>query len=267
MIALKSLARFIVSLHRIRFTLWSSIALAVALAMAPNSSAQSIVFGEGTTYPAGDGPWGLVAGDFNGDGRPDLAVANHGFAGSPNTLGNGVSVLLCNTNGTFQSAVAYPGGVGPTHLVSADLNRDGKLDLVTANSESNSFSVLFGNGDGTFQAAVNYSVSERPASVIAADFNRDGYPDLVLSIRGTILSVFLADGNGGFKPAVDYPVAPGPQDLTSGDFNGDGKLDILTSCIQSKSLSVLLKRGRNFRTAINSGTGDDSTERAGRWRF
>ena len=98
----------------------------------------------------GSCPDALVAGDFNGDGRTDLAVANSGS--------NDVSVLLGNGDGTFQPQVTYAVGSGPDALVAGDFNGDGRTDLAVANSGSNDVSVLLGNGDGTFQTQVTYAV-------------------------------------------------------------------------------------------------------------
>ena len=87
-----------------------------------------------------------MAGDFNGDGRTDLAVANYDS--------NDVSVLLGNGDGTFQNQVTYAVGTGPDALVAGDFTGDGRTDLAVANYGSNDVSVLLGNGDGTFQNQV-----------------------------------------------------------------------------------------------------------------
>ena len=93
-------------------------------------------------------PMSVAVGDFNGDGKADLAVAN--------CDSNNVSVLLGNGNGTFQAAVNYAAGTYPSSVAVGDFNGDGKADLAVANCASNNVSVLLGNGNGTFQAAVNY---------------------------------------------------------------------------------------------------------------
>ena len=85
----------------------------------------------------------MAVGDVNGDGKPDLVVANYGD--------NSVSVLLGNGDGTFLPRPAYATGSSPFAVAVADVNGDGKPDLVVANYGSNSVSVLLGNGDGTFQ--------------------------------------------------------------------------------------------------------------------
>ena len=112
----------------------------------------------------------VVVGDFKGNGKAHLAVANSGS--------NNVSVLMGNGDGTFQAAVNYPAGTNPKALAVGDLNGDGKADLAVANFGDNNISALLGNGDGTFQAATNYGVGTNPQAVAVGDFNgrwQDGF--------------------------------------------------------------------------------------------
>jgi len=204
--------------------------------------------GDGTFQPAVTYIAGLYAisvaiADVNGDGKPDLLVATNYLkcnGGLCETSGE-VGVLLGNGNGTFRSAVTYDcGGRYPYSLTVADLNGDGKLDLVTADSWSATAGVLMGNGDGTFQAAVTYSSGETPvaaiSSVAVADVDGDGHPDLLLTIQsmgsngnnGGAVSVLLGNGDGTFQAAVEY-ASGGYQTLgvAVGDVNGDGRPDVL----------------------------------------
>src|SRR5437879_3230526 len=128
----------------------------------PNPTlAQTPLFNPQTEYAAGSqqGPSNIVVGDFNGDGKPDLAVSN--------VDSSTVSVLLGNGDGTFQAAQNFPVGANPWYFAVGDFNGDGKLDLAVADygcptlcnvSPSNTVTVWLGNGDGTFRAAPNLTV-------------------------------------------------------------------------------------------------------------
>src|SRR6516164_340033 len=139
------------------------------------TATSSIALSAPRGFDAGSGPQSVAVGDFNGDGKPDLAVVN--------SYSNNVSVLLGNGDGTFQPAVSYGtgSGTGPAFVAVGDFNHDGKLDLAVANSNSSNVSVLLGNGDGTFQTAVNYDVGGAPTSIAVGDFNHDGKLDLAVA--------------------------------------------------------------------------------------
>ena len=142
--------------------------------------------GDGTfrtaaSYGAGLNPYSVAVGDFNGDGKRDLAVATREF----------VAVLLGKGDGTFRTAVNYAAGLNPGSVVVGDFNGDGKPDLAVANYDSNNVSVLLGNGDGTFEAAVNYLTGLNPYSVAVGDFNGDGKRDLMVANAGGGVSILL----------------------------------------------------------------------------
>jgi Calx-beta domain/FG-GAP-like repeat len=127
---------------------------------------------------------------------------------------------------SFSPAVSYPTGTGPQAVLTADLNGDGKLDLVTANNSSNNVSVLLGNADGTFQPAQNFATGPGPLSVAVGDFNVDGKLDLVTGNYYNV-SVLLGDGEGAFGAASNFDIYGfEPASVAVGDFNGDGKLDL-----------------------------------------
>jgi hypothetical protein len=199
------------------------------------------------TYATGAVPLSIAVGDFNGDGKLDIATANSN-AGS-------ISVLLGNGDGTFQTHVDYHVGTFFTEgIATGDFNHDGKLDLVTANLSDNNVGVLLGNGDGTFQPVVTYPVGNNPYTVITADFNRDGNLDLaVVNDMSSSVSVLLGRGDGTFNSHVDYTVAQYPLGLVAADFNGDGILDIAAvSTDDAGTLSLLLGKGDGTFTAGTS---------------
>ena len=139
-----------------------------------------------------------------------------------------------------------PIGTAPLAEVVADLNRDGKPDLVVANSVSNTVSVLLGNGDGTFQAAQNYAVGQDPVSVAVGDFNGDGRLDLaVANNQSSNVSILLGNGDGTFQTARTIPIVGmnppfvNPLSVAVGDVNRDGKADLVVSVSFPGTLSSL----------------------------
>ncbi|MGA2497119.1 MAG: FG-GAP-like repeat-containing protein [Tepidisphaeraceae bacterium] len=173
-------------------------------------------------YLVGPAPQGLTSADFNGDGKPDLVVAN--------TAGDTVSVLINTGGGTFAPHADYITGNGPTAVVAADFNGDGKPDLAVANAAGDTVSVLLNAGAGSFSPRVDYAVGSYPTSIIAADFNGDGKPDLaVTNNNDDTVSVLLNNGDGTFAPAVAYNVGVIPTSVAAADFNGNGLVDLVVA--------------------------------------
>src|SRR5207248_10173662 len=109
-------------------------------------------------YHTGRASLSVAVGDFNGDGRLDLAVGDYG----PDFQTGSVSILLGNGDGTFQAHMDYPAGVNPTGVLVGDFNRDNKLDLAALNNNQPvGNSILLGNGDGSFQTAMHYTGGTR----------------------------------------------------------------------------------------------------------
>src|SRR5258708_9365097 len=167
----------IISLIAILFIGWLAARVSSAAASPASLGLPQNGFQAAVNYGAGNGPVFVAVADFNGDGKADFAVAN--------VIGNNVSVLLGNGDGTSLPAVNYAVGSSPFALAVGDFNNDGKPDLAVANQDSNNVSVLLGNGDGTFQAAVNYQPGSLPYSIAVADFNGDGKADLVVANLGS----------------------------------------------------------------------------------
>jgi hypothetical protein len=184
-------------------------------------------FGAPVNYSGGTNPVSIATGDFNGDGKLDLAVGNpNPSPGQPGT----VDILLGNGDGSFQAPVSYAVGTYPNALATADFNGDGKLDLAVVSGGD--VAILLGNGDGTFQPAVNYVLAYGVHNLVVGDFNNDGKPDLALSLNTTgetsYVAVLLGKGDGTFDAPVYYPLPDNTSaaSVAVGDFNGDGKLDL-----------------------------------------
>jgi Bacterial Ig-like domain (group 3)/FG-GAP-like repeat/FG-GAP repeat len=185
--------------------------------------------------PAGSDPSSVVVGDFNGDGRQDLAVVN-GFGGTET-----LSIFLGNGDGTFQPQVPYNAGRDPVGLASGDLNGDGFADLIAVDLANGTVNVLLGNGDGTFQPQVTYPVGNTPYSAVAGDFDQDGNLDVaVTNSDDNTVSVLLGKGDGTLKPQVIYVVGTAPRTLALGDFNGDGFLDLAVTNFNDSTVTILL---------------------------
>jgi len=221
----------------------------VGLAAAPAARAQCpSSFAAAVNYGAGSLPTFVAIGDLNGDGKLDLVVANSG-----GSLGNDVSVLLGNGDGTFQPRVNYAVGSPPYSVAIQDVNADDRPDLATANFSSNTVSLLLGNGDGTFAPAVSYSTGIEPRSIAIGDFNGDGRPDLATAnYMGNNVSVLQNNGNGTFAAAVNYTVGSNPYSIVIGDVNADGYLDLAVANYMGDTISVLRGNGNGtFATALS----------------
>jgi hypothetical protein len=132
---------------------------------------------------------------------------------------------------SFSPATAFPAGTTPQAVATADLDNDGKLDLVTANSDDGTVSVLLGDGAGGFGPATDFPAGSVPSSVAVGDFNDDGIPDLATGNRGGWdVAVLLGNGDGSFQPPASTPLWTGePQSVAVGDFNADGTMDLAVS--------------------------------------
>ena len=227
-------------------------------------------FGTATTFSVGaasstPGPHSITSGDFNGDGKADLATANYST--------NNVSILLGTGTGSFGASTNFSTGANsaPYSIITADFNGDGKADLAstsTGSSTPSNVAVLLGTGTGSFGAAVNTSVgnSAAPGGLTSGDFNGDTKIDLaVANVAVDNVYVLLGTGTGGaFTTGGIFALTPGsaPNAVINTDLNGDGKLDLAVANWGADNVSVLLSSplpaitATAYTTTVCSGQSD-----------
>ena len=205
-------------------------------------------------------PYSVAIGDVDGDGKPDLVVANYG-----NTISifRNTSTSGSITTGSFAAKVDFTTGSGPVSVAIGDIDGDGKPDLVTANYSSNTISVFRNTctsgsiTSGSFATNVDFTTGSDPYSVAIGDIDGDGKPDLVVANSGSnTVSVFRnisTSGSitaGSFDTPVDFTTGSDPTYLAIGDIDGDGKPDLAVTNYRSNSVSIF----RNTSTSGSIGT-------------
>jgi CSLREA domain-containing protein len=209
-------------------------------------------FGSATPFGTGTDPRSVVVGDFNGDGKQDIAAANFGS--------NNISVLLGDGAGGFGPAINFGTGVSttPVSISLGDFNGDGKQDLAVADQGTDRGSVLLGNGLGSFSAPTNFAAGSQPLSIAVGDFDGNGKQDLVVVSNNDTdnVAVSLGDGSGVFPDATYFHAHNNPQSVAVGDFDGDGRQDIVAANFNSNDVSILLGNpSGGFFPAIDFGAG------------
>jgi hypothetical protein len=198
-------------------------------------------FGAVATYATGSAyqPVSLAVADVNGDGYPDVLTAN--------STADAVGVLLGTSHGGLGAMTPYALGLKsrPSAVAVADVNGDGQLDVLTANSGTGTAGVLLGTGTGSFGAVRTFSTgpASQPLGLAVADVNGDGHLDLLAATDSSpTVCLLLGTGTGSFGAVTTYSAGPNsyPHGLTTADVNGDGKLDVLTANGGNNTAGVLL---------------------------
>ncbi len=213
---------------------------------APARAQCAIQWNNTLTSEAGTRPYALGAGDFDGDGKQDLAVASYTF--------NNVSILIGIGNGTFVPPAAnqiYSFGTNPGDLVVGDFNTDNNLDFAVVCRNAEGVFIFLGNGNGTFQQPpLVFHTSFGSNSIAEGDFNRDGRTDLaVVSDNGTnsVVSILMGHNDNPstlFDGTQQTSIVSRAFALAVGDFNHDQKPDL-----------AVLRNENGSRVSILSGNG------------
>lgn len=182
-----------------------------------------------TPYSVASATSGVTSGDFNRDGKPDIAVLS-----GDNNSDNYVTIFLATTAGHFPTTgTSYPVHPSPADIRTADINNDGKLDLIISFANRAALSIFFGNGDGTFTQGPDVTVGN-PVGVRGfdvGDFNHDGNIDFAViecdSTDVCDVRAYLGEGTGAFTAGYKIQMTGEAHSISARDLNGDGNLDLI----------------------------------------
>ncbi|TWT93212.1 FG-GAP repeat protein [Stieleria varia] len=194
-------------------------------------------------------PFDIVTGDFNADGRDDIAVAND--------VENSISVFLTAADGSLGTPTTVAIGGDITRwtepLEIGDLDGDGDADLVVAVYGARNVTVLLSNGDGSFANAMTYAVPREPQGLELVDINLDGRLDIVAVTVATQTGyTYLGAGDGTFSAGPNFLTGDNTYSVSSGDFNGDGRIDLVAANANSNTVSLLSGTGSGTFLPLNT---------------
>lgn len=213
------------------------------------AEAGSAGFNADVLYGTGVFPRYVCAADLNGDGYPDLAVANRNS--------HYMSILLNNGDGTYGSHITYATGGYPLYLHAADLDDDGDVDIAVANSDDDDISIFKNNGFGGFSVKLDYPTAAYPTSIDGGDMDGDGDIDLVTG-SGSNVAVLLNNGSGGFPSFEAYDAGSSVTRAYILDADKDGALDVAAVQVSVNLVTLMMNGGYGtLSVGDNAATGDD----------
>jgi hypothetical protein len=208
-----------------------------------------------TRVPLNALPTRIAVGDFNRDGRDDVAVVL--FDGATGVSLNELAVLYGDGTGGLGNMRLFGGRGATIDVAAAEVSGDSFIDLVTANSDTDDISVMRGRGDGGFETDERFRVGARPRVVVAGYFNEDSKLDLaVLNQDSGDISILIGNGDATFRPQTVLAFTGTPRAMVAGDLDGDGHLDLAVTDLPGGMVSVYLGRGNGtFRAQSRYSTG------------
>ena len=234
------------TIRGIQASLIAALGVALLLGFPGRSEATNVCstpsFATPQDFHMNSNPGGVTVGDFNGDSKPDLVVANG--------EGGGVSIFLGDGLGNFGPPTDLTFGIIPIFVATGYFNNDTKLDLAVADLAGQVW-ILLGNGDGSFGTPTSYTTGTFPIMVVVADFNEDGAADLAAvdpSTNGQVVVLLgtsdgMGHGDGTFGAATPIFQGSAPRSLAIGDFDGDHHKDLAVANSGDNTISVLLGIG------------------------
>ncbi len=197
-------------------------------------------------------PYSIALADVDGNGSQDIIEMKYGGVTAPSEF----DVLTNNGTGGFSTQTLYLTGTNAISLATADVNGDGWVDVITANTAANSLGIFTNNHSGGFALASTVPVGIGPVSVIAKDLTGDGKPDLICANSDGTLSVLVNSGSGGFTLASSPAVGGSPQSVIATNLNNDGQTELITANSGAATLSLLFNISNSFTgTFIGNGSG------------
>jgi hypothetical protein len=203
-------------------------------------------FATAVTYAGDIQAQSVAAADFNGDGRPDLALVNDIYD---------LDILINQGDGRFFPFVTRAAPASAVVMATADFDGDGRVDLAVT-TQDHSLDILLGQGDGSFAAPVSYPAGNIVAAIVVSDLDLDGHPDIAVSstsyaggpglptsLAEGAVDIFLNRGDGTFAPRVSYPAGKGTVTIAVADFNGDGAPDVAAGNTIDNTVSVFFNQG------------------------
>jgi hypothetical protein len=207
----------------------------VVLLLAFAAEAHAFTTGLRRDLPAGAGPSGVVAADFNQDGNADIAVIERDV--------DSLSVWFGDGTGAFAGRTRYPTGDFPRAIAAGDLNGDGRVDLAIANGVANTVTVYLGGPLGMLGKRIDYPVGQTPSGLVIGDANSDNQPDVVVA-NATSSTVTILEGglwgSGLGAGTITVPTGTGCRGVALGDFDWNGVTDLVTANTTADSISIFL---------------------------